>query len=1585
MSTEITVVNDIVEINVTEDVIVIEAPSGAYPLPTGVYSVYGRTGNVVAQDGDYNLTQLGDVTITNASTGQVLRYNGTAWVNSTESYVGTVTSVDMSVPTGFTIGGNPITTSGTLALGMAAGYSIPTDANQTNWTAAYNDKINSASVTGTTTKTLTLNQQDGGTITASWSDYDTGLTSVGLSMPSAFTVSNSPLTSNGTLTVTGAGTGAQYIKGDGTLATFPTTIQQAQRLITEVYNSTGSTLSKGTIVYINGGQGNLPTVTKAIATGDATSAQTYGVVQSDITDMNNGYVVVLGSLTDLDTQAYAVGTQLYLSGTTAGAWTSTKPYAPIHLVYVGIVVRSHPTQGVVEVRIQNGYELDELHDVSAQNPNNGDILQYVAATDLWTKTAGTTTNIAEGTNLYYTDARSRAAFSESVTGLDYNSTTGVLSTTTGYAIPTTASQATWNTAYNDSIVSAGVTGTTTKTLTLNQQDGGTITASWTDYDTAPVTSVFGRTGAVVATSGDYNTSQVTENTNLYFTNTRARAAISETVTGLDYDNTTGVLSTTAGYGIPTTASQTNWDTAYTNRITSASAPLSIASNAISITQANSTTDGYLSSTDWNTFNNKQAAGNYITALTGEATASGPGSASVTLTNSAVIGKVLTGLNVTGGSVSATDSILDAFGKVQNQINGLIGGSIYQGVWNASTNTPTLTSSVGTKGYYYIVNVAGTTNLNGITDWQVGDWAIYDGTAWQKVDNTDAVSSVNGFTGAVSLTTSNISEGTNLYFTNTRAQDAITLTTTGTSGAATYSGGTLNIPQYQAVLTNPVTGTGTTNTLPKFTGTSAIGNSNITDDGSLITLGSNTYISSGGLGIGTTSLTGYNLRVSKNISGTGASFGVIVDGAIQSDVTNAVLFRTTPSTAASAFTLSSLQHFTAGTTTIGSGSSVTNQYGFLVIATAIGATNNYAFSGQLAAATNTWNLYNSGTAPNYMNGSLSIGTTSSTGFRLIVGGAITGSATSYGIYSFGTIQSDVTSAAYMYRATPSTAAASFTLTNLFNYHSSAGTVGAGATITNHFGYYADALSIGTNNYGFFGAVAAGTGRWNLYMNGTADNYLAGNTGIGNSANFTSAGVILTTTLTNGGSGYVDGTYTDVAATNIVSNGVYALFTIVVSGGVVTTATLTWGGTTYRANDTLTVSNTLLGGTGSGLVITVNTVDSSVLTIASTTGGDITLYRNDTSSAVGENIGTIKWESRDSSAKSSGIGAEIGAFSAGTTGGAYLSFFTRSATAGTSLVEAMRINDNASVYIGSTSLTAYTLAVSKNITGGTNGYGIVSNGVNQSDVTGTSTNFLSSGNTAAASFTLTNLYHFRATQGTIGASSAVTNQFGYFVNSTLIGGSSNFGFYGDIPSGTNRWNIYMNGTANNYMAGSLGIGSTSLTGINFRVFKNVTGATTAYGAIIQGAVQSDVTTAVNNITSELSTQAAAFTLPVFKHFFAAQSTIGAGSTVTTQAGFWANSNLIGATNNYGFYGEIPSGTNRWNLYMAGTAANYMAGNTGIGTTTTNSFLNIGAGTTAKAQINLATSVAPTTPNNGDIWFDGTAIKVRVAGVTRTIAVV
>ena len=102
-------------------------------------------------------------------------------------------------------------------------------------------------------------------------------------------------------------------------------------------------------------------------------------------------------------------------------------------------------------------------------------------------------------------------------------------------------------------------------------------------------------------------------------------------------------------------------------------------------------------------------------------------------------------------------------------NGLSTGNLtYAGTWNANTNTPTLTSGVGTLNNYYVVNVAGNTNLDGLTNWQVGDWAIFDGTVWQKVDNTDSVTSVNGQTGAVSLTTDNIPEGITKAKKNTGA-------------------------------------------------------------------------------------------------------------------------------------------------------------------------------------------------------------------------------------------------------------------------------------------------------------------------------------------------------------------------------------------------------------------------------------------------------------------------------------------------------------------------------------------------------------------------------------------------------------------------------------------------------------------------------------------------------------------------------------------------------------------------------------------------------------------------------------------------
>ena len=248
--------------------------------------------------------------------------------------------------------------------------------NQTDLQNALNAKFDDP--TGTTSQYL---RGDGSLATFPAIPSGT-VSSVGLTMPSAFSVANSPVTSSGTLAVTATGDTTQYIAGDGSLVAFPIT-GQAGTLVREVRNNSGATITKGTVVYINGASGNRPTIAKAIATGDPTSAQTFGLVQDNISNNSNGYIVAFGDLDGLDTSAITEGSQLYLSATVLGGYTSVKQYAPNHLVYIGVVTRSHPNQGRIEVRIQNGYEMDELHDVSAQTPSNNDGLFYNSSNGLW--------------------------------------------------------------------------------------------------------------------------------------------------------------------------------------------------------------------------------------------------------------------------------------------------------------------------------------------------------------------------------------------------------------------------------------------------------------------------------------------------------------------------------------------------------------------------------------------------------------------------------------------------------------------------------------------------------------------------------------------------------------------------------------------------------------------------------------------------------------------------------------------------------------------------------------------------------------------------------------------------------------------------------------------------------------------------------------------------------------------------------------------------------------------------------------------------------------------------------------------------
>jgi hypothetical protein len=162
-------------------------------------------------------------------------------------------------------------------------------------------------------------------------------------------------------------------------------------LIAYVTNAESTTITKGQVVYAFGGTGDRMTVKLANNTSDATSAQTAGLVLStSIAANQKGFIMLQGlldGLSILPTSTWSDGDPVYL-GATAGAITKVKPYAPNHLVYLGVVTTASPgNAGRMYVKVQNGYELDELHNVQAQTPAVNDVLYYFGGSPGQWKTA----------------------------------------------------------------------------------------------------------------------------------------------------------------------------------------------------------------------------------------------------------------------------------------------------------------------------------------------------------------------------------------------------------------------------------------------------------------------------------------------------------------------------------------------------------------------------------------------------------------------------------------------------------------------------------------------------------------------------------------------------------------------------------------------------------------------------------------------------------------------------------------------------------------------------------------------------------------------------------------------------------------------------------------------------------------------------------------------------------------------------------------------------------------------------------------------------------------------------------------------
>lgn len=158
-----------------------------------------------------------------------------------------------------------------------------------------------------------------------------------------------------------------------------------QQLVVKVKNDSLATINKGKLVRIVGGLGNNPTISTASWDSDGFSANTLGMMMNTVAHNDFGYVILNGVLIGVDTNSFSAGQVLYLSS--SGDYTNIKPVAPKHTVSIGEVIRvGNSSVGSVFINISNGYEIGELHDVSASAAVNGDLLIYDSASSIWKNT-----------------------------------------------------------------------------------------------------------------------------------------------------------------------------------------------------------------------------------------------------------------------------------------------------------------------------------------------------------------------------------------------------------------------------------------------------------------------------------------------------------------------------------------------------------------------------------------------------------------------------------------------------------------------------------------------------------------------------------------------------------------------------------------------------------------------------------------------------------------------------------------------------------------------------------------------------------------------------------------------------------------------------------------------------------------------------------------------------------------------------------------------------------------------------------------------------------------------------------------------
>jgi hypothetical protein len=569
----------------------------------------------------YTLAGLGGITASFLSAGAGISYSSSTGIiaSTITQYTDALARAAISsTATGLSY------SSSTGVISLTSGYAIPTSTSITNWNTAYGwgNHASAGYLTSYTETDPTVGSHIKAITATNISNWNSAY---------SFTNAFPSQTGNSGKYLTTNGTALSWASFTGLLPTGGTAGQILAKIDATNYNTTwidnysdavkhdvklNSAMSIGTAVYVLTANGTNMIVEKASNATEATSSKTLGLIQTSGILNDIVKVVTEGLLAGLDTSLATIGDPVWL-GTNGQLLfgLANKPVAPAHMVYLGVVTRVNANNGEIFVKVQNGYEIDELHNVLITSVANNNGLFYESSTGLWK-------NKSIASALGYTpyDASNPSGYISSYTETD---------PTVGSHIKaiTTTNISNWNAAYGwgNHTLAGYLTGITSNQV-INAlgytpvSSSRTITINGETFDLSAdrTWTVSGGGGGGSVTRTVQTFTATANQTTFTITDGYAAGFIDIFVNGVKL--TSSDFAATNGTTVVLAQGLLVGDIVdaivYGNSVVTGTAPIvyNTSTGNISITQSSSSTNGYLSSNDWNTFNNKQSSSNNLISL-----------------------------------------------------------------------------------------------------------------------------------------------------------------------------------------------------------------------------------------------------------------------------------------------------------------------------------------------------------------------------------------------------------------------------------------------------------------------------------------------------------------------------------------------------------------------------------------------------------------------------------------------------------------------------------------------------------------------------------------------------------------------------------------------------------------------------------------------------------------------------------------------------------------------------------------------------------------------------------------------------------